>query len=311
MRIKTGSAELDKKDVAIFTRTAVVPGTDITYDLGSGVSRWKTVFAQSFVGNITGNVTGDIAGVHKGNLLDNTDFLRFDAATGTFYGDFVGGTFTGIFNGNLNGTANNSLALGGAVPSASAIPDTLALRDGSANLVANRFTGTTDQADRLKIDNAATDTDPNYRSAKTTPTANTIAARDSGGNLFAVIFNGTATAAQYADLAEKYLSDKSYEPGTVVIIGGEKEVTASQHGKRALGVVSESPAFMMNMDLVGGTYIALKGRVPVKVIGPVQKGDELVAADDGCAMVGSEKVFAIALENSNQPGVKFIEAVVL
>ena len=85
-------------------------------------------------------------------------------------------------------------------------------------------------------------------------------------------------------MAEKYLADTEYEVGTVVAIGGEKEVTAAKYGDRAIGVVSENPAFMMNKDLEGGTYIALKGRVPVKIIGAVQKGQRLVAANDGTAV---------------------------
>jgi hypothetical protein len=70
---------------------------------------------------------------------------------------------------------------------------------------------------------------------------------------------------------------------------------------------------MMNKDLEGGTYIALKGRVPVKVNGTVKKGDRLTAGDNGCAVVVNEckDVFAIALESSEDAGIKLIEAVVL
>jgi hypothetical protein len=128
------------------------------------------------------------------------------------------------------------------------------------------------------------------------------------------LFQGTATAAQYADLAEKYLPDAEYAAGTVMIIGGEKEVTASAWGKRAIGVISTNPAYMMNKDLEGGVYVALKGRVPVKVIGSVKKGDNLIAANDGCATVGvhhSSEVFAIALESNSDTGTKLVEAVIL
>jgi len=60
-------------------------------------------------------------------------------------------------------------------------------------------------------------------------------------------------------LAEKYLADAEYEIGTVMVVGGEKEVTASTaFGQRAIGVVSGSPAYMMNSELEGGTYVALK-----------------------------------------------------
>jgi hypothetical protein len=128
------------------------------------------------------------------------------------------------------------------------------------------------------------------------------------------ILTVTSTQAQYADLAEKYLADQEYDTGTVVAVGGEKEVTACSIGDLAIGVVSEHPAYRMNGNLVGGTYIALKGRVPVKVAGVVNKGQRLVAYSNGTAITGTSEhadVFAVALESSNDPGVKLIEAIVL
>jgi hypothetical protein len=69
----------------------------------------------------------------------------------------------------------------------------------------------------------------------------------------------------------------------------------------------------MNSHLEGGIYIALKGRVPVKVSGPITKGDRLVAGENGTAVASSYAIdiFAIALESSNDSGVKIIEAVIL
>lgn len=155
-------------------------------------------------------------------------------------------------------------------------------------------------------------------------TPNSIPCRDGSGNLNAVLFQGTATAAQFADLAEKYLTDQPYDVGTVVAVGGSAEVTACQRGDRAFGAVSANPAFRMNDGLVGGTYIAMKGRVPVKVEGPVNKGDKLIASNDGCAGVATEimknmqirisnlpDTFAIALETNLDPGVKLVECVIL
>ena len=142
----------------------------------------------------------------------------------------------------------------------------------------------------------------------------TVACRDEFGNLNATSFQGTATAAYYADLAEKYLADAEYDVGTVLMVGGEKEVTAGQVGFRALGAVSEKPAFKMNSELEGGTYVALKGRVPVKVTGPVIKGQRLVAGPGGTAqsaMGNTADVFAIALESNNEEGVRLVECVIL
>jgi hypothetical protein len=148
-----------------------------------------------------------------------------------------------------------------------------------------------------------------YIHASTSSVAGTIVERDSAG-----IMRGVATSAQYADLAEKYLADQEYEIGTVVVIGGEKEITASSWGQRAIGVISGNPAYMMNSELENGTYVALKGRVPVKVIGRIKKGEDLIAANNGCAMMAvphASRVFAVALETNDDEGVKLVEALIL
>ena len=100
--------------------------------------------------------------------------------------------------------------------------------------------------------------------------------------VYAVTFQGTATAAQYADLAENYVADKPYDVGTVVVIGGSAEVTevTKENSPAIAGVVSTDPAYLMNAGLEGDNVVtvALKGRVPVKVTGPVRKGDVLIAS---------------------------------
>jgi hypothetical protein len=116
-----------------------------------------------------------------------------------------------------------------------------------------------------------------------------------------------ATTALYADLAECYLADADYEPGTVMDFGGDLEVTLSttDSSKRVSGVVSTNPAHVMNSGLTGDHVItvALIGRVPVKVTGVIRKGDLMVSAGDGRARavtIASPKVGTIigkALEN--------------
>jgi len=97
-------------------------------------------------------------------------------------------------------------------------------------------------------------------------------------------FEGVATSALYADLAERYAADDVYEPGTVLVIGGEKEVTISTFaGDTAVaGIVSTKPALMMNSEAGNDEthpYIALKGRVPCKVWGYIRKGDLLMTSE--------------------------------
>lgn len=88
-----------------------------------------------------------------------------------------------------------------------------------------------------------------------------------------------AVQAQYADLAEIYTSDQAYAPGTVVVFGGEAEVTQSydSHDTRIAGVVSTNPAYLMNSK-ENGVAVALQGRVPCRVLGPVSKGDRVVSS---------------------------------
>jgi hypothetical protein len=136
---------------------------------------------------------------------------------------------------------------------------------------------------------------------------------------------GRAIQTQYGDVAEKYLADAEYPVGTVVVVGGDAEVTAcGDHAQqRAIGVVSENPALKMNAMLEGGTFIALKGRVPVLVHGAVKKGEALVAgvrpdnpagtARGSNATAGNDRhrEFAIALETNLDSGVKIVEAIIL
>lgn len=98
------------------------------------------------------------------------------------------------------------------------------------------------------------------------------------GATFNTVF-AKATTAQYADLAEIYTSDQPYPAGTVVVFGGEAEVTQShsQNDPRIAGVVSTNPAYLMN-NTETGVAVALQGRVPCRVLGPVSKGDRVVSS---------------------------------
>jgi len=103
--------------------------------------------------------------------------------------------------------------------------------------------------------------------------------------------SGSTWEATFADLAEYYQADAEYEPGTVLVFGGEQEVTLSTqaHDTRVAGVVSTNPAYTMNKGIEGITAcVALQGKVPVCVVGTVRKGDLLVTSDEsGCAQISS------------------------
>jgi len=137
-------------------------------------------------------------------------------------------------------------------------------------------------------------------------------------------FHGTATTAQYADLAELYKSDASYEPGTVIKIGGEAEVTQTTElfCANVFGIVSTDPAYLMNSMCEGTTVaVALAGRIPCKVIGQVKKGDRILASEEpGVARVPTDyelkdindwyRIVGRALEDKTTEGIGLVEVVV-
>jgi len=131
------------------------------------------------------------------------------------------------------------------------------------------------------------------------------------------LLSTTATAAQYADLAEKYTSDEEYEPGTIVMFGGDAEVTISDDRTRKVaGVVSTHPAYLMNSHLEGTSVeVALQGRVPCKVEGVIHKGDMIIAgANPGVGVAENSpylgQVIGKALEDYNNIEVGMIEVAV-
>tara|TARA_R110000765_G_scaffold109462_1_gene200612 strand:- start:233 stop:1480 length:1248 start_codon:yes stop_codon:yes gene_type:complete len=138
--------------------------------------------------------------------------------------------------------------------------------------------------------------------------------------MYATTFFGQATSAIYADLAERFESDMLLEEGDVVMIGGEKEITKTDRESTpdVFGVISVRPAYAMNSDSGSDDthpYVALAGKVPVKVIGKVLKGQRLVASSQiGIAIAAETKnIFAVvgrALESSDDLGIKLIQAVV-
>ena len=146
------------------------------------------------------------------------------------------------------------------------------------------MTGVSSQSNALLYDYNSLGT--NFVSATDANTPNTIVARDSSGNFSANIITAIATQARYADLAEKYDADSEYDPGTVVVFGGVREITITtiEEDTRVAGVISTNPAYLMNNDS-DGLPVALRGKVPCKVVGSIKKGDILVSSTiPGCAM---------------------------
>lgn len=134
-------------------------------------------------------------------------------------------------------------------------------------------------------------------------------------------FYGTAVTAQYADLAERFEADAEYPAGTVVALGGTKEITAAvdELTEDVFGVISAKAAFLMNGSAgndITHPAVAVNGRVPVRVIGTVRKGDRLVSAGNGLARAASKSeytafnVIGRALEDKLTSKEGTIEAIV-
>jgi len=149
----------------------------------------------------------------------------------------------------------------------------------------------------------------------------TVASRDVSGDLFANIFQGTATTAQYADLAERFESNEVLAPGTVVELGGTAEIQAVQSDltDNVFGVISTNVAYLMNSEAGSNEThppVALSGRVPVRVVGEINKGDRLVSAGNGLARAASINeitafnVIGRSLENKSTVTEGTVEAIV-
>lgn len=254
------------------TRTLTVPnvnGTIVTTGDTSSVT--NAMLAGSIANNKLANST--ISGVALGSNL-----FTLTAGTG----------LTWSAGSNYNGSAASTLAVDATSANTA---NKIVIRDASGNFSAGTITaslnGLATRATNIRL--STTD-----YAGSTSSAANTVALRNASSDIFANLFRGTATTARYADLAENYLGDVKYEAGTVVMFGGDAEVTLALDGtRRVAGVVSTNPAHLMNEGLQGETVVALalQGRVPCKVVGKIRKGDMLVAADNGHARAEEDPKF--------------------
>jgi hypothetical protein len=186
--------------------------------------------------------------------------------------------------------------------------------NGSSELAGYYFWGTASDALSAKAKVVSTSTNANFYMTFVSSTENGNYVLQTTSTFFfnpsTNVLNVTATAARYADLAERYEADKPYPPATVVVIGGEKEITTTDKSAdiSVAGVISHTPAYMMNSEAGNDDthpYVALKGRVKCKIHGPVIKGDLLVTSKHpgyASAYIDGDHpkaIFATALEDFN------------
>ena len=285
----TNADKLGDVDAANYLRSNANDTT--TGTLGIVTDSGMTVGADNDL-----SITVDGTGVNIANTIANTDItfkvndagttktaMTIDGATArigigntspTQVLDVTGTVKATTFSGNLTGTVTGSVT-GSASSNVLKAGDTM--------------TGTLISRD---IEPSA---DATYDIGTSSKGYNTVHAK--------------ATSAQYADLAEKYETDSNYAVGTVVVFGGEKEVTQStiSNDTRVAGVISENPAYLMN-DKSEGQAIALVGKVKCKVHGMVSKGDLLTTCGThpGCAQKAITPVLGSivgkAMENKDDVG---------
>lgn len=209
--------------------------------------------------------------------------LTFNSGTGVLTATGFAGALTGNVTGNASGSS-------GSCTGTAAVATAVTCGDESSDTACNV----------LFVTAATGDLPPKTGTNLTFDSAN--------GNLTTTLFTGTATAARYADLAEKYSVDAEYAPGTVMMIGGDAEATeAGPDAEYLAGVISTAPAYLMNKD-AEGQALALVGRVPVRVVGSVSKGEAVFATHNGKASTnGAGKIVGIALETNSDLGEKNVE----
>ena len=238
----------------------------------------------SIVGTLTTASQTNITSVGTLGSLSVTGNVNAGNVIATHYGSGAG--LSSITGANVTGTVASATTAGtvttAAQPNITSV-GTLSSVTVSGGITVNSSAGAT------AITNGATNGVGNIGSS--TVYFNTVFAK--------------ATSAQYADLAENYLADAVYEPGTVVSFGGKKEVTMSLEtaDRKVAGVVSTDPAHLMNTRLTGENVVALAliGRVPTKVVGPVTKGDFMISGGNGhavaCATPSIGTVIGKAIED--------------
>jgi len=324
--------------VAIISKDAqFTPQTAITgfSNVNPGIQLSSTISGITFKGNATNAQLLD--------SLDSEQFLRSDA------NDTTSGTL-GVLNDNgltVGADQDIKLSVSGSdalISAQTADGDiifkvnksvggvtTAATIDGATAVLSLAATPTANDNSLKVATTAYVDTNTLYRNGIKTITGNLLpdatltrnlgSASFAFSGVFGETFHGTANEALYADVAERFEADMFYEPGTVVALGGAAEITrvVDELSEEVFGVISEKPAYLMNSGAGKNTThppVAMTGRVPVKVVGKIKKGDRLVSAGNGLARAAKKgeynsfNVIGRALEDKNTLGEGVVNAVV-
>jgi hypothetical protein len=251
-----------------------VGGAGTTEEVSAVRTRWiQTSFIEA-ANELGGSSTGIGLGTNTGFAAGGTDIITF-VTNGSVSAKH---TDTGLEVDDIRSiTANTNLVLSANGTGVVQVNDTLRV---DTSLLTDSISSRTTNTDLTLSGNG---TGVVYVSDALKTTVITTGAATTTGTVTGrwSLTANSRFEATYADLAEYYEGDTEYEVGTVLVFGGDKEVTTTdtKGDTRVAGVVSDQSAYTMNQNCPGiKTLIALQGRVPVKVIGTVQKGDMIVAS---------------------------------
>ena len=293
-----------------FTPQTAIPGF-ATVLPGLNLISTSTLTGAQFTGATTGASTlgGFTASQFLRSDISQTTNFAFGAAGGLTVGsdlvfDASSGTVAVVSETTLNKNIRVDVNQNGVTSSA---------------LLITASTNTVSVPGRLSVTGNITATAPIMPSV--TNTVNIGSAGNRFANVHATFLVGTSVTAQYADLAERFAADAPMLPGTVVELGGAQEITQAvqELSEAVFGVISTRAGFLMNGDAGDNNThpaIAVNGRVPVRVVGAVRKGDRLVSAGMGLARAAERaeitafNVIGRALENKTTDGEGTIEAIV-
>lgn len=301
----------------LFFRTAA---NELTTGINTGVIvnddvNSSAAILQSKLDLNAATTRADATGITQADL----GVASFDSANFTATDGLISIAAGGVSNAEL---ANSAITIGSTNISLGSSSTSLTGLTGAA-FSSGSISGTVDWTATGSVNNVTTINHTGNITGPANSGSNNGVSIGSSSNryntVWASVFNGTATEALYADLAENYLGDAVYEPGTVLVFGGNEEVTVctNKGDTRVAGIVTTNPAHLMNSALQGDhiTGIALQGRVPCKVIGKVAKGDMLVtSAVPGYAIVnnnpGVGQVLGKAVGTKDDAGKGTVETVV-
>jgi hypothetical protein len=276
---------------------------------------------------VTANATIANANVTTGNIGTLNTANITTGAAGT------AGNITGTWTLNGTGTANTIAGTGLYVNAGNIVinnnGNTYGIKTDKymyANGVAISFAGTYNNANVFDYLTGANSV--SQFAGVIAPSSVTTANITTGGNTIAgqltgnwTLTTGSRLQATYADLAERFEADAYYDAGTVVELGGEKEITSVKYelSEDIFGVISNTAAYLMNSGAGNDTThppVAMTGRVQVKVTGIVKKNDRLVSAGNGiarAAIKGEATAFNVigrSLENKTDSNIGTVLAIV-